>query len=71
MGLDNKIYWLTDRQSQCEFDFAGSRKLEEWVTDTDLVEFRGSSVIEQEMARRLHSDLKCQFLSWDPLPGDD
>jgi hypothetical protein len=24
-----------------------------------LVEFRGSRVIEQEMARRLHSDLKC------------
>jgi hypothetical protein len=23
-----------------------------------LVEFRGSTVIEQEMARRLHSDLK-------------
>jgi hypothetical protein len=24
-----------------------------------LVEFRGSRAIEQEMARRLHSDLKC------------
>jgi hypothetical protein len=21
MGLDTKIYWLTDRQSQCGFDF--------------------------------------------------
>jgi hypothetical protein len=21
MGLDTKIYWLTDRQSQCDFDF--------------------------------------------------
>jgi hypothetical protein len=21
MGLDTKIYWLTDRQSQCNFDF--------------------------------------------------
>jgi hypothetical protein len=21
MGLDTKTYWLTDRQSQCEFDF--------------------------------------------------
>jgi hypothetical protein len=20
MGLDTKIYWLTDRQSQCDFD---------------------------------------------------
>jgi hypothetical protein len=27
-----------------------------------LVEFRGSMIIEQEMARRLHSDLKCYFL---------
>jgi hypothetical protein len=27
-----------------------------------LVEFRGSRVIEQEMARRLPSDLKCYFL---------
>jgi hypothetical protein len=26
------------------------------------VESRGSRVIEQEMARRLRSDLKCQFL---------
>jgi hypothetical protein len=21
MGLDTKAYWLTDRQSQCDFDF--------------------------------------------------
>jgi hypothetical protein len=21
MGLDTKTYWLTDRQSQCNFDF--------------------------------------------------
>jgi hypothetical protein len=21
MGLDTKIYWLNDRQSQCDFDF--------------------------------------------------
>jgi hypothetical protein len=21
MGLDIKTYWLTDRQSQCDFDF--------------------------------------------------
>jgi hypothetical protein len=23
MGLDTKTYWLTDRQSQCDFDFVG------------------------------------------------
>jgi hypothetical protein len=25
MGLDAKTYWLTDRQSQCDFDFARDR----------------------------------------------
>jgi hypothetical protein len=34
-------------------------KMEEWVVDGDLVEFRGFRMIEQEMATRLHSDLKC------------
>jgi hypothetical protein len=39
MSLDTKTYWLTDRQSQCDFDLTElvqgqlrvSRKLEEWV----------------------------------------
>jgi hypothetical protein len=35
-----------------------------------LVEFRGPWLTEQEMARRLHSDLKCEFLCLDPLAGD-
>jgi hypothetical protein len=26
MGLDTKTYWLTDRQSQCDFDFDFDRK---------------------------------------------
>jgi hypothetical protein len=39
--------------------FAGSRKLEEWVVDRVLFYFRGSSVIEEEVKRKLHSDLKC------------
>jgi hypothetical protein len=25
MGLDTKIYWLTDRQSQCDFDLGLGR----------------------------------------------
>jgi hypothetical protein len=25
MGLDTKTYWLTDRQSQCDFDFSLAR----------------------------------------------
>jgi hypothetical protein len=24
MGLDTKTYWVTDRQSQCDFDFVSS-----------------------------------------------
>jgi hypothetical protein len=28
MGLDTKTHWLTDRQSQCDFDFDF-----EWLTD--------------------------------------
>jgi hypothetical protein len=27
MGLDTKTYWLTDRQSQCDFDFDYKRIL--------------------------------------------
>jgi hypothetical protein len=27
MGLDPKTNWLTDRQSQCDFDFEGSYEL--------------------------------------------
>jgi hypothetical protein len=33
MGLDTKTYWLTDRQSQCDFDFDFRDSLEmaeEW-----------------------------------------
>jgi hypothetical protein len=26
MGLDTKTYWLTDRQSQCDFDFDNTLK---------------------------------------------
>jgi hypothetical protein len=27
MGLDTKTYWLTDRQSQCDFDFDMAKTL--------------------------------------------
>jgi hypothetical protein len=30
MGLNTKTYWLTDRQSQCDFDFEPTVQLEEW-----------------------------------------
>jgi hypothetical protein len=33
--------------------------LDLWAQKSFLVEFRGSRVIEQEMVRRFHSDLKC------------
>jgi hypothetical protein len=71
MELDIETYWLTDRQSECDFDFdltevvtelvqgqlRVSRKLEEWVQKNFL--FRGSRVTEEEIARRLYSKLKC------------
>jgi hypothetical protein len=47
MGLDAKTYWLTDRQSQCDFDF-----------DFDLLgnSVRGAMKIEPECVklRNLH-----------------
>jgi hypothetical protein len=30
MGLDAKIYWLTDRQLQCDFDFDFLIRRESW-----------------------------------------
>jgi hypothetical protein len=39
MGLDTKTYWLTDRQSQCNFDFDFNRSRQE-----DGVQ--GNSVVE-------------------------
>jgi hypothetical protein len=50
MGLDTKTYWLTDRQSQCDFDFdstwiQGERdqsEITEWffieICETDVVQ---------------------------------
>jgi hypothetical protein len=31
MGLDTKTYWLTDRQSQCDFDFDFDSSIQLWV----------------------------------------
>jgi hypothetical protein len=31
MVLNTKIYWLTDRQSQCDFDFLTKAVTEFWV----------------------------------------
>jgi hypothetical protein len=36
MGLDTKTYWLTDRQSQCDFDFENkSRESSEAAVEDD------------------------------------
>jgi hypothetical protein len=35
MGLDTKIYWLTDRQSQCDFNF--DFDYQDWLTDWPTV----------------------------------
>jgi hypothetical protein len=32
MGLDTKIYWLSDRQSQCDFDFDLTKEVFEYLS---------------------------------------
>jgi hypothetical protein len=44
MGLDTKTYWLTDRQSQCNFDFDFGIDFT-WVPKF----LRNSSVVEEEL----------------------
>jgi hypothetical protein len=59
MGLDAKTYWLTDRQTQCNFDFDLSQmRLDNSIGELGRVlEGRQSKEIEK-MERRRHSDLK-------------
>jgi hypothetical protein len=78
MMLDTKTYWLTDRQSQCNFDFDltwlrlvespegfSSRDYKDengaWNVTMNWVQIRTGEykVIEDEITRRLHYDLKC------------
>jgi hypothetical protein len=49
MGLDTKTYWLTDRQSQCDFDFwlEGEMSRVKW-----RVEFRDASLQEYKLGSR-------------------
>jgi hypothetical protein len=35
MGLDTKTYWLTDRQSQCDFDFEELVVVRSWKSSVD------------------------------------
>jgi hypothetical protein len=37
MGLDTKIYWLIDRQSQCDFDFDFDVHLQTWISTAKRV----------------------------------
>jgi hypothetical protein len=51
MGLDTKTYWLTERQSQCDFDFERHRK-----DNTEAEEFPLSEALlsnDQQMYSRL------------------
>jgi hypothetical protein len=50
MGLDTKTYWLTDRQSQCDFDFdfdPGSR-WQLWVVSYQLKGIRRKTLFKTE-----------------------
>jgi hypothetical protein len=62
MGLDTKTYWLTHRQSQCDFDSdfdVVSRKLEERVYRST----GGRSACE-DFACELE-DFMCAIAQWD------
>jgi hypothetical protein len=41
MGLDTKTYWLTDRQSQCDFDFEFSQ--------FSVGDSHGKFIVEEEL----------------------
>jgi hypothetical protein len=58
------------KRSECRSKFGSgqlraSRRLEESPEEFLVPRFQG------DIARRLHSDLKCYFLCWDPLLGDE
>jgi hypothetical protein len=55
MGLDTKTYWLTDRQSQCDFDFGdGVVDGVQWRT----MEYNGSTTENENGA------CPSDFLKW-------
>jgi hypothetical protein len=61
MGLDTKTYWLTDRQSQCDFDFG--ELLEKWNW-----EFRSCKrvvVEEQESREWEYNGVQQRVLEWE------
>jgi hypothetical protein len=51
MGLDTKTYWLTDRQSQCDFDFDLLVQLRETAHRVQLSvgDSNGKFVVEEEL----------------------
>jgi hypothetical protein len=56
MGLDTKTYWLTDRQSQCDFDLTavvGSEKLVTEAGQFGKLEERERPPLETATMQRL------------------
>jgi hypothetical protein len=50
MGLDTKTYWLTERQSQCDFDFKGVNTEAEEATALAAVTRKG--LVKREQAEK-------------------
>jgi hypothetical protein len=48
MGLETKTYWLTDRQSQCDFDF-------------DLISERIGTRSTDEYKKSAYEDFTCDL----------
>jgi hypothetical protein len=58
MGLDTKTYWLTDRQSQCNFDF-------DFDFDLTSLEFRSpkaTAMWPEEELEDLVYDVTCAII---------
>jgi hypothetical protein len=46
MGFDTKIYLLTDRQSQCDFDFDSAY---EFSSEFSVEDSHGNFVVEEDL----------------------
>jgi hypothetical protein len=54
MGLDTKTYWLTDRQSECDFDFDSESIRSHTLDNRSSIFIRDKPIFSSE--RMLHKD---------------
>jgi hypothetical protein len=65
MGLDTKTYWLTDRQSQCDFDFIRSQsawehkrigRIENWVKRSQRGQIKDDGLVRSHRLEEVMSE---------------